>query len=132
MASRTEVRQAGLQECAVALTDKAVKLGILNASDPLVTGNRREAAVSALQLLGNMPNDDDQGSVSRILHEEASLSVALAASTETVVAGVSALRKGTYGKCERCLGDIPLDRMRAVPEATTHVVCPPTKKPKEA
>lgn len=120
-------RAESLKECEAALLDKAVKLGVLHANDPLVAHFRIESADSALQLVGRMPNEDDQASVSRILHEEASISAGQAESAQRVVEGVQALRRGTYGVCQQCLGNIPLDRMRAVPEATEHVKCPSSR-----
>ncbi len=120
-------RAESLKECEAALLDKAVKLSVLSATDPLVADLRTESAGSALQLSG-MRNEDDQASVARIMYEEAAISMGRAESVQRVVEGVQALRGGTYGKCKYCLGDIPLERMRAVPEATEHVVCPTSKK----
>ena len=34
------------------------------------------------------------------------------------------LAEGTYGACDRCGGDIPVERLEARPWATHHVVCP--------
>lgn len=34
------------------------------------------------------------------------------------------LDDATYGRCDRCGGDIPIERLEARPWATHHVVCP--------
>lgn len=121
-------RTEGLKECGDALVSRAVRLGILRSDDPLVAHYTIENAASALQLLSGTTNEDDQASMARIVHEEASIVSAQAESRVGVVAAVEALRRGTYGKCQACGLDIPLERLHAVPEALVHVKCPPPKK----
>jgi len=38
------------------------------------------------------------------------------------------MKKGTYGKCENCKGNIPIERLRALPEARICFDCEKKKK----
>ncbi len=41
-----------------------------------------------------------------------------------VITALAKLEDGTYGRCDRCGGVIPADRLEVLPWATVHVACP--------
>jgi RNA polymerase-binding transcription factor len=41
-----------------------------------------------------------------------------------VIRALAKLEEGTYGRCDRCGGAIPADRLDVLPWATAHVSCP--------
>lgn len=54
-----------------------------------------------------------------LLPIEASLELKL----QAVNSALKKIKKGKYGKCERCKKDIPLERLKAYPEAKTCLKC---------
>lgn len=45
------------------------------------------------------------------------------AELDDIEAGLARLRAGTFGLCEECRGEVPLERLRAVPTARRCVAC---------
>jgi len=54
-----------------------------------------------------------------LLPIEASLELKL----QAVNSALKKIKKGKYGKCEKCKKDIPLERLKAYPEAKTCLKC---------
>ncbi|MCP6726923.1 MAG: TraR/DksA family transcriptional regulator [Patescibacteria group bacterium] len=90
------------------LAEKDPKIkGDWNAKMPRVPeGNLEEAADEVEEYTTN-------------LHIEFSLEKQL----QDVDAALERIKKGTYGKCEKCKKNINLERLKASPEATTCIDC---------
>jgi DnaK suppressor protein len=62
-----------------------------------------------------------------VIDEHAEFSATVASGTlHDVEYALSRFDAGTYGSCEVCAGAIPLERLEAIPHATTCVVCAET------
>lgn len=65
----------------------------------------------------------DQGSATFERELDMTLEENLREALKEVRAALSRVEAGTYGQCERCSVDIPVDRMDAVPTASLCIVC---------
>jgi DnaK suppressor protein len=79
--------------------------------------SRRDEAVAQLERLATV---EDQSLVDE--HEEISAAMASEMLRE-VEHALSRVEAGTYGSCEMCGRTIPLERLEAVPHATSCVAC---------
>jgi RNA polymerase-binding protein DksA len=52
-----------------------------------------------------------------------SVETALEKKLQEIIEALSRMEKGTYGKCENCGKDIPLERLKAYPSAKTCLDC---------
>ena len=52
-----------------------------------------------------------------------SVETSLEKKLQDVIEALSKMEKGTYGKCENCGTDIPLERLKANPSAKTCIKC---------
>jgi DnaK suppressor protein len=70
--------------------------------------------------LEQLTTDEDPA----VIDEHAEISATVASGTlHDVEYALSRFDAGTYGSCEACGGAIPLERLEAIPHATTCVVC---------
>jgi DnaK suppressor protein len=73
-----------------------------------------------LSSLGGHDEDDDEwfedGTTSSLVEDESD-------ELEAIDKSLERMRDGSYGKCEECGGDIRLERLQAVPVASTCIAC---------
>ncbi|MFA6376822.1 MAG: TraR/DksA family transcriptional regulator [Candidatus Paceibacterota bacterium] len=111
--------EAKLKKEKVAIENELLKIAVPNKNVPgdwqskFPYGNS-ESGTAALERQA-----DEVEEYSTRLPLEHNLEIKLAA----VEAAITKIAKGTYGKCEKCGEDIPLERMEIFPEARFCVDC---------
>jgi RNA polymerase-binding transcription factor DksA len=102
-------------------------------TDRDVRGDRlRRDTVDRFQALLVARRDDEAARLVQLrfghdpaaIDEHTEISAALASETlDDIEHALSRLEAGTYGTCELCAQAIPVDRLEAIPHASTCVVC---------
>lgn len=95
---------------------------------------REQLIVARKELsVAKCPDSDANGDAGDLLVHQAILAEHVArcdrlqSQIAILTAALARIEKGTYGMCA-CGGYIPVERLKAVPFATTHIECAPTAK----
>lgn len=74
-------------------------------------------------LAGRVGDTVDVGAENARVEVSAVLTAAARHSLADIEAALDRIDSGTYGRCERCRTDIPIERLRAVPQAALCMSC---------